>query len=218
MGTIVRAHNFSDGAVARPDQVNANEIVLYNEINGNLDFANIKAALQNAANGFVKLDADAKVPVAQLPDIMPSGIIVMWSGLLANIPAGWSLCDGAGGTPDLREKFVMGAPAATEPGDTGGANSKTLAVANLPSHTHAKGSLVADSGGYHRHGIATWEADGGTVQIMRHTGQPGTRLDLTSLYADAHPHTISGSTASAGSGTAFDNRPAYYEIAFIQKD
>lgn len=40
---------------------------------------------------------------------VPSGIITMWSGALNQIPLGWTLCDGTGGTPDLSDKFVLGA-------------------------------------------------------------------------------------------------------------
>src|SRR4030042_5874426 len=53
----------------------------------------------------------------------PSGIIVMWHGLLSAIPSGWLLCDGTNGTPDLREKFPKGAAEDVDPGATGGATS-----------------------------------------------------------------------------------------------
>lgn len=39
---------------------------------------------------------------------VPSGIILLWSGAVVNIPAGWVLCDGSSGTPDLRNRFVVG--------------------------------------------------------------------------------------------------------------
>jgi len=80
MGTIVKPHAHSDGAVARPDHVNENVDILYNEINGNLDFENLKAALQNAANGFVKLDADAKVPTDQLPESVAANVDIVDAG------------------------------------------------------------------------------------------------------------------------------------------
>ncbi len=83
MGIIVREHAFSDGEPAKPNEVNDNETVLFNEINGNLDWDNILASLINAANGFVKLDASGLVPTAQVPDVVPSGVIVMWAGLAA---------------------------------------------------------------------------------------------------------------------------------------
>jgi len=178
MGTIVRPHSYPDGAVARPDHVNANEIILYNEINDNLDWANIKAALQNAANGFVKLDGDAEVPLAQipvltadkLPTVIPSGIIVMWSGILATIPSGWSLCDGGGGTPDLRDKFVIGAPAATDPGGTGGSTSHSHTVAShshtIGSHAHVIGSH-AHTVNSHSHTVSSHSHSGGSLEFHR---------------------------------------------------
>lgn len=49
------------------------------------------------------------------------GSIVIWSGLLADIPAGWQICDGTNGTPDLTGKFVKGAAGDVDRGDTGGA-------------------------------------------------------------------------------------------------
>lgn len=37
----------------------------------------------------------------------PTGGIIQWAGTIASIPAGWSLCDGSNGTPDLTDKFVL---------------------------------------------------------------------------------------------------------------
>jgi len=62
-----------------------------------------------------------------------AGLIVMWHGTIANIPAGWLICDGNGGTPNLLAKFVQGvATAATDPGATGGSTAKTGTTAALP--------------------------------------------------------------------------------------
>jgi len=70
MATIVRDHLYVDGKPARPSHANANEDKLYAEINGNLDWENIKAALVNAANGILKLDGSARVLLAQIPDTL----------------------------------------------------------------------------------------------------------------------------------------------------
>lgn len=51
---------------------------------------------------------------------VPQGGIIMWSGSIASIPADWALCDGTNGTPDLRDKFVVGAGSAYNVGDAGG--------------------------------------------------------------------------------------------------
>jgi hypothetical protein len=68
-------------------------------------------------------------------------VITLWSGSIASIPSGWSLCNGSNGTPDLRDKFVVGA------GNTYGATTATLAITNLPAHSHP----VSDPG--HVHGL-----------------------------------------------------------------
>jgi len=67
---------------------------------------------------------------------VPRGVIVMWSGSIATIPSGWALCDGANGTPDLRDRFVVGAGSSYSVGATGGENIHTLTVAEMPSHNH----------------------------------------------------------------------------------
>lgn len=54
------------------------------------------------------------------------GIIAIWSGSIASIPAGWVICDGNNGTPDLRNNFVVGA------GDTYAVDANGGAV----NHTH----------------------------------------------------------------------------------
>ena len=41
--------------------------------------------------------------------LMPSRGIIMWSGTAADIPTGWALCDGTNGTPNLTDRFVLGA-------------------------------------------------------------------------------------------------------------
>lgn len=68
--------------------------------------------------------------------MVPIGGIIAWSGLLAEIPVGYALCDGTNGTPDLNFKFPVGAGVILDPGDVGGDFSHTHAV-GLGSHTHS---------------------------------------------------------------------------------
>jgi len=120
-------------------------------------------------------------------NVLPTGIICMWHGLLANIPTGWVLCNGSSGTPDLRDKFVVGAPNATNPGTTGGALNKTTA-----GHTHGgKTGYLSD----------LYNPIDGSGEPA---GTSGTKSD--------HKHTIASGTDSIA-----DIRPPYYEIAFIMK-
>ena len=67
-----------------------------------------------------------------------SGMIIIWSGAEAAIPSGWVICDGNNSTPNLRARFVMGGGSGSgySIGDTGGAASVTLTIAQIPSHSH----------------------------------------------------------------------------------
>lgn len=131
------------------------------------------------------------------------GIIVMWSGKIANIPTGWHLCDGDEDTPDLRDKFILGVSAEEEPGGTGGAHSRTLLTANLPAHTH--GSV-----GNHVHTFYTGDSSDNDSYNAGPSNGPNQYSHNVS-GAGGHTH------SSVGSGTAFDNRPAYYKLAYIMK-
>ena len=60
----------------------------------------------------------------------------MRSGSNSNIPKGWALCNGNNNTPDLRDKFVLGAGKNYTVGATDGEKEVTLTVAQMPSHNH----------------------------------------------------------------------------------
>ena len=153
---------------------------------------------------------------------VPQGVIVMWSGQTTAIPTGWALCDGTNGTPNLIDKFIMGASASNET-TTGGANSRTLSTANIPNHTHSF-SGTTNTTGAHTHDVYIRRdqyltGDGITGNDTNGTDE-GIYLPkisgVTSSNGD-HSHTISGTTGSTGSGSSFDNRPAYMALAYIMK-
>lgn len=66
--------------------------------------------------------------------MIPVGAIIMWNG--ENIPDNWHLCDGTNGTPDLRDKFIVGSGASYAVGNTGGENTHTLTLDEIPEHEH----------------------------------------------------------------------------------
>ena len=97
---------------------------------------------------------------------IPRGVIVLWHGLIVAIPEGWIICDGSNGTPDLREKFVKGAAAATEAGTTGGSATHTHGVgtysaSGAPSRTVVSGlGLFLAGDDVHTHTISGTSASG----------------------------------------------------------
>lgn len=83
---------------------------------------------------------------------VPAGVITMWSGSVATIPTGWALCNGSNGTPDLRDRFVVGAGNNYAVNATGGADSVTLTTNQIPSHTHSlSASGTTAAAGDHTH-------------------------------------------------------------------
>lgn len=122
----------------------------------------IKAVLKST---FPNLGAAVQRTAADLNNgPVPIGGIIMWSGTVANIPAGWALCDGQNGTPDLRGRFVVGAGGAGhpyQPGATGGSETVTLTGANIPQHAHGVGSLAVDPAGSHQHNFSASTDAGG---------------------------------------------------------
>ena len=115
---------------------------------------------------------------------VPAGVITLWSGSIASIPTGWSLCNGSSGTPDLRDRFVVGAGTTYAVNATGGANTVTLDATMIPAHTHslsASGTTSGQSAG-HTHTFS------GTT-----SGQSATH---THTVNDAgHAHTFSSTLA-----------------------
>ena len=88
----------------------------------------------------------------QLIPIIPSGVIMMWSGLETDIPNGYVLCNGQNGTPDLTDKFVIGAGTSYNVNDQGGESSHALTKEEMPSHNHT--GTTGGAGG-HNHTIGT---------------------------------------------------------------
>jgi hypothetical protein len=70
--------------------------------------------------------------------LIQSGMIVIWSGISSDVPSGFFICDGTNGTPDLRDKFVLGA-GGTQPSSGGSltTDTGTLVLSSLSTDAHA---------------------------------------------------------------------------------
>ena len=126
----------------------------------------------------------------------------MWLGSLATIPTGWILCDGTGGTTDMRSRHLKCSNALSELADTGGANT----------HTHANQAHAHTANGTHNH-TAT-----GTGHV------PGANEDgggaAPNSYLTVHGQTVTAGTTNYGnantSANSSNNEPPYKTVAFIQ--
>ena len=110
--------------------------------------------------------------VTVMGKLVPSGVILMWSGSTDTIPAGWALCNGQDGTPDLTDRFILGAGKTYQPGTTGGAATVTPSVAARSAHA---GIAVQNAA------LSIWTGAAGTG-----IGIQGTTLDGNTLPSHAH--------------------------------
>lgn len=186
-------------------------------------------------------------------DLIPRGFIGMWSGTVENIPAGWGLCNGAiqNGlqTPDLRDRFIMGAGSTYVAHQKGGTHNGQATTSTDGNHSHDGVTSVV---GGHSHGGATgatvlrvdqlpphdhelWSDDlsgaaaGGAQPDYRPAGRGmvvgttgprgnGNAHDHSVAVDGTHGHQLSTYTGGAHSHTMlWDNRPAYFALAFIIK-
>lgn len=139
--------------------------------------------------------------------VIPTGIITMWSGTIATIPLGWALCDGTNDTPDLRDKFVIGATADSSGAKTNVTGSYTQTGGSKDainvSHTHT----VTDPG--HTHTVSGTSNQGGTSYPLS-----GGSSNLSYSTQSA---TTGISLSTDGSSGTNANLPPYYALAFIMK-
>jgi microcystin-dependent protein len=131
---------------------------------------------------------------------IPVGGIIMWSGAVASVPAGWAICDGNNGTPNLSGRFVLGAGSGAgltprSPGQTGGAETHQLTVAEMPSHGH---SISVNTVGY----SASWN---GSAEATAAPGQGRNNGWRT------------WNTAGTGNNAAHNNMPPFYSLAYIMR-
>ena len=143
------------------------------------------------------------------------GMIVMWSGAVADIPFGWTLCDGENSTPDLRDRFIVAAGSNTyDPGDSGNPDTHAHKV-DPPSTT-----LTIDSAGAHTHKFpGDWykrDFSNGNKSGIDTSGDDVKKKATES--SGSHTHTgkvnIAQFNSSSNSGL---NRPKWYALCFIMK-
>ena len=173
-----------------------------------------------------------------------SGMIIIWSGATNAIPSGWVICDGNNSTPDLRNRFIVGAGDSYSVAATGGANTVTLADTDIPAHSHStpNHSHSFDAGDHthsfsgsgsstHSHKIGTAQGGNGTYIVREQGNNYNTNTRSTedatvniSVSGNTGNAGVSGNTGNSapttvntGGGGAHENRPPYYALAYIMK-
>ncbi len=192
----------------------------------------IKATFPNITGPVTATQAVLSSPV-------PTGGIIMWSGAVA--PSGWALCDGTNGTPDLRNRFIVGAGTSFTLGSSGGSATTSaggghthtegaagshnhsglsgdtaLTVNQIPSHTHTwSGTQTAEDNNYTAGN--NWLREGSTVASSSFTVTTAATGE-----GAAHNHSISSDgshshTINAVADHTHTATPPYYALAYIMK-
>ena len=161
------------------------------------------------------LNITGELTIAGTPIVsFVSGMIMLWSGSSASIPTGWLLCDGTNNTPDLRNRFVVGAGSTYSVNDTGGS-----ADAIIPSHSH---SGSTSSAGVHSHTLRIRQSrdPGGanlTSQSYEYNGLiENAYTNTTTFSAGAHSHSLNINTT--GESAENKNLPPFYALCYIIKN
>lgn len=154
--------------------------------------------------------------------IFVSGMIILWSGTISSIPTGFVLCDGQNSTPDLRDKFIIGARqdnSGVAKSNVEGSLTQTGGSANatLVSHTHGAGSYSAVSNGSHTHQYDVRLNNRNLDDDEGNQTTNTTTTTNTTQSSGAHTHSISGSSDSTGSSSTNANLPPYFALAYIMK-
>lgn len=161
------------------------------------------APTASAGTNSLQLATTAFVTTA-IATTIPSGVILIWSGSSAAIPAGWLLCNGSSGTPDLRNRFIVGAGSTYSVGNKGGS-----ADAVVVSHTHT--ATVTDPG--HSH---TYFRNN---NIVGDSSEGNNFLDFTDSTQSTGTATtgITVTNSTTGESGTNKNLPPYYALCYIMK-
>lgn len=134
-GAIINGGTFNSGTFEDPVMHHAN--ITASTLDSPMLTGNPVAPTPGPGNNSTSI-ATTEFVQSYVSGVLPIGAIIMWSGTTTNIPSGWALCDGSNGTPNLVDRFVIGAGGIgrTQPNTTGGSKGISASTATAGAHTH----------------------------------------------------------------------------------
>lgn len=154
---------------------------------------------------------------------VPKGSIIPWYGDKANIPDGFALCDGTKGTPDLRNRFIVGAGGAYKLANTGGENTVKLNATQVGSHYHRfgyhsdnnTGYFLTSAGSFVKAPLESWVRAGkwngsGGGGYNGWDGGNGTNFGKGQ-------NLVTSNAVATAAQQPHENRPPYYALFYIMK-
>ena len=149
---------------------------------------------------------------------VPQGTILPWYGKLADIPIGYALCDGTNGTPNLLDRFLVGAGNSYLLGDIGGANEVKLTGTQIGNHYHAVGFYEFGRNNGKFLGFSTtrvFPVAEGTGWIGWNGSNNGGSYSGPIESAEAQQ--ITSLAVATAAQESHENRPPYYALYYIMK-
>lgn len=231
------AQDLTDAQTALQSNINALTTLVNNQ---NTTISDLNTQISSLVSAFNSLDGtvasfnsrllSVEGRMTTLEAAIASGIIVVWSGAIVDIPAQYFLCNGSNSTPDLRNRFVIAAGGIYAVNAIGGTASHShtingstedtsLTVNQLPAHNH----LINDPG--HRHTffpVDTIVTNDGMDAIVRRSDYGSAPIDTTSTSVTGITILNTGSNGGHDHGvnlptTEVGHIPSYYALAYIMK-
>ncbi len=150
----------------------------------------------------------------------PIGSIIMFSGLIINIPSNWAVCDGTSGTPDLRNRFPLGTDSTT--GSTGGYADQINVTHTHTTVAHNHTGATAEDGAHDHTYTDSIFSTGGTAYFGGSVAWGNTVVSKTTAVQAAHTHTVTIDNKTvivnnAGESGTNKNFPPYIKLVFIMR-
>lgn len=230
---LVKAEKYSD-LTAQTKSIISNSNTFYDEviIGNETDYPNNDKIKQKDVTINVYSNSEilprvslkfTRYSVSTDPTSLPQGSIIPWYGKVSDIPNGFALCDGQNGTPDLRNRFLVGAGNTYSLGNTGGSAEVTLAAAQNVSHYHTfgrhngnnNGYFLTSAGSFSRAPLESWMRAGkwngsGGGGYNGWDGGSGTNFS-------SGQNLVTSLAIGTDASKPHENRPPYYALYYIMK-